>query len=181
VKTAVVDIDNTLFDFASELYKRIVPVCANFPIPPQDWIHWDFWSLFVDKKTFFKAVREVHLDQDKFEPYPDAADFLVSLKECGFNIVIASHRDRNALHATEIFLRKHGLTYDSVYLSHNKTVLFGACDLVVDDCPAILDAAKQRGITAVGLEFPWNRDSDHALFQRLTDIKEAVLCANHMS
>ena len=39
---AMIDVDNTLFDFATPLYKMFLESGINLP-PPQNWNTWDYF------------------------------------------------------------------------------------------------------------------------------------------
>ena len=182
MKKAVIDIDNTLWHFCDVLYKRLKKI--NKAIPgPGNWVEWDFWEEYCSKEEFIKAINEIHLDQDnkKHVPYSEARDFLTTLKEHNFYIVIASHRIPESIEQTHRWLVKHDLTFDEIYLSHDKTVLFEEdCHIVVDDAPYILEKAAEKGLKASGLRFPWNKSNGHngyRLFDNLAEVSRYIL--NH--
>jgi hypothetical protein len=157
-KTAVVDIDNTLWQFCDAFYLELKKLNKNFPEIEQ-WSTFDFWEPYCSKEEFMAAINSIHFDQDndRYRPYPDARDFLLSLKNHGFSIIIASHRLAGARQATERWLTRHLLPYDELHLSFNKTVLFDRAVVVVDDAPATLERAVECGAKGAGLLFPWNR------------------------
>lgn len=178
MKKIIVDIDNTLWDFAPVLYermKRINPLVT----PPAEWLLFDFWKSYVTPRDFYKAIKSIHLDQERFTPYPDAREFLSSIKELGLHIVIASHREKGTLGATFNWLNMHGLVFDEIHLSNDKTVLFDDCWAIVDDSPLTLEKAAKSGVIGAGLKMPWNRDTGYPLFDNLTDtfrhLKERLL------
>ena len=92
-KTAVVDIDNTLWQFCDVLYEQLRKTNENFPINDK-WTHWDLWERHCSKDNFFGAINRIHFNQNSNEylPYPEAKDFLLTLKENDYYIIIASHR-----------------------------------------------------------------------------------------
>jgi hypothetical protein len=165
----IVDIDNTLWDLAPVLYARIREVNPHMP-PPAEWDNWDFWQPYVSPKEAYAVLHNIHLEQEKFTPYDDAPWFLASLKERGFHIIVASHRQMGALDATARWLRRNGLAHDEIHLSHDKTVLFDDCWGVVDDSPITLSKARDAGIVRTGLRNPWNEREDHPLFDSLVEI-----------
>ena len=120
--------------------------------------------------TFFSLIRDIHMDQHMFTPYPDAGSFLTSLKEIGFHIIIASHRMKETLDTTVRWLQTHNLVFDEVHLSYDKTVLFDKSWGIVDDSPFTLHKAKKAGIVGAGLAMPWNKREDYPLFGSLTEI-----------
>jgi 5'(3')-deoxyribonucleotidase len=182
MKKAVIDIDNTLWHFCDVLYKRLKRI--NKAIPgPHKWTEWDFWEDYCSKEEFIRAINEIHLDQDnkKHVPYSESRDFLRTLKEHNFYIVIASHRTPDSIEQTHRWLVKHDLTFDELYLSHDKTVLFEEeCHMVVDDAPYILEKAAEKGLKASGLMFPWNKhngNNGYRLFNNLAEVSRYIL--NH--
>jgi len=173
-KIAIIDIDNTLWDFASILYDRLRYQFKNSVPLPSEWHNWKFWEKFCNADTFYKIVREIHFEQDKFSVYPDAKEFLLELRQCGFSIVIASHRDPQTHTATVKWLQKHRLSFDKLHLSYDKTQLFHNCHVCVDDSPEVLKSAANKGLLATGLEFPWNKrinnEKNIKLFFNLSDV-----------
>jgi hypothetical protein len=99
-----------------------------------------------------------------------------------YNITIASHRTPDSIEETRRWLVKHELVFDEVHLSYDKTVLIDDnCHAVVDDAPHILERATERGVTAAGLVFPWNRqhrNNGYKLFMNLDEILRHVLVAS---
>jgi hypothetical protein len=88
----------------------------------------------------------------------------------GFYIIIASHRETGTFEPTERWLRMHNLTHDEIHLSNDKSVLFSDLYAIVDDSPSVLDKAKEARVVRVGLRCPWNKDTDHPLFDTLPEI-----------
>ena len=69
-------------------------------------------------------------------------------------------------------MKVHGLVYNELYLVPDKSVLFDNHHAIVDDDPLTLDKAISKGLIATGLKFAWNKNSNHTLFLRLTDVLE---------
>jgi hypothetical protein len=179
-KRAIVDIDNTLWHFCDAFYEQLKKINSSFPTP-DSWTHWDLWEGYCSEDDFYSAVNIIHSNQhsDDYLPYPEAGNFLTSLQESGYHITIASHRSPDYRKQTEKWLDKHGLVHDELHLSFQKTQLFDSfTDVVVDDSPHVLEKAVDKGVMAVGLRFPWNRDySDNGiiLFSNLNEILEHIL------
>ncbi len=174
-KTAVIDIDNTLWQFCDAFYLELQKLNPQFP-PIDQWSTFDFWEPYCSKEEFMAAINSIHLEQDsdRFRPYPEARDFLLSLRDRGFHIIIASHRMAETRQPTERWLARHALAYDELHLSFDKTVLFDRAAVVVDDAPATLERAVARGAKGAGLLFPWNRAYAGNGFGLFPDLK-AVL------
>jgi hypothetical protein len=171
MKKIIVDIDNTLWDLAPVLYERMREVSPDLP-PAAEWRQWDFWRSFIKPKAIYALLDAIHMEQERFQPFDDAGEFLSTLKEMGFYIVVASHRRQDALDPTARWLHKNTLVYDEIYLSYDKTVLFNDCWGVIDDSPETLGKARDAGIVRAGLRNPWNEGEDHPLFDSLKQISE---------
>jgi hypothetical protein len=175
-KKVVIDIDNTLWHFCDALYERLKEINRTMP-SPADWVHWDFWESYCSQEEFFRAIEEIHLNQDdeKHLPYPEAGNFLKTMKQQDFHIIIASHRNPGSIEQTRRWLLTHHLIFDEIHLSYDKTVLIDTtCHAVVDDAPHILEAAADRGVTAAGLRFPWNRNGNNNGYKLCEDLHEVL-------
>ncbi len=178
-KTAVIDIDNTLWQFCDAFYLELRKLRADFP-PIDRWTTFDFWVAYCSEGEFTAAINAIHRDQDndRYLPYPEARGFLLSLREQGFHVIIASHRQPEKRKPTERWLEKHHLAYDELHLSFDKTVLFDRAAVVVDDAPQTLETAVARGAKAAGLLFPWNRSyasNGFGLFPDLDAVRGYIL------
>jgi hypothetical protein len=178
---AVVDIDNTLWPFCDAFYEKLKKINGAFP-PPGQWTTVDFWERYCSKKDFMDAINAIHHEQDsdRYQPYPESRDFLLSLKEHGYYVIIASHRLEETRKPTERWLALHKLPYDELHLSFDKTVLFDQAAIVVDDAPQTLEKAVASCALGVGLLFPWNRSharNGFELFQDLRGVLSFILRA----
>ena len=165
----IIDIDNTLWDLSPVLWEHLRTVNPKMPEPTQ-WNYWDFWEKYVTKKDLYQVLKNIHMQQDQHLPYRESKHFLETLKERGFFIIIASHREKNTYAVTEKWLRQNGLIFDEIHLSHDKSVLFSDSWGIVDDSPLTLDKAAIAGIVRTGLLNPWNVDSAHPLFSNLAEV-----------
>jgi len=175
-KTAIIDIDNTLWQFCDAFYEVLRKISENFP-PPENWTDWNIWEGYCTEQEFYEAVNAIHLNQDsnEYQPYPEAKGFLNALKQNDYHITIASHRSPEYMSQTERWLKKHGLVYDDIHLSHHKTSLFNnGIDVVVDDAPQVLGKAVESGALATGLLFPWNRTYSDNGFRLCSDLNEIL-------
>lgn len=179
-KRAIVDIDNTLWHFCDAFYKELRKINRNFPAP-DSWTNWDLWEGYCSEAAFYEAVNVIHSNQhsDKYLPYPEAKDFLIALRENDYHVTIASHRSPDYRKQTIKWLETHGLVYDELHLSFQKTQLFTeSTDVVVDDSPEVLKKAVEKGVLATGLLFPWNSecaDNGFKLFGNLNEVLVYVL------
>jgi len=177
-KTAVIDIDNTLWQFCDAFSGELQKINPAFPRIEQ-WTTWNFFEGFCTEQQFMAAVDAVHSRQDssEYQPYPEAKGFLRALKEQGYRVVIASHRRTEMQGPTEQWLRKHELQYDELHLSFDKTVLFKHAAVVVDDAPHTLEKAVEHKAIGAGLLFPWNKayaGNGFGLFRNLNEVMEYI-------
>ena len=169
MKKVIVDIDNTLWDFASVLYERMKRINPDV-IPRLEWHLFDFWKSYVTPKVFYAVIKSIHIDQEQFLPYPDAKEFLSSLKALNLHIIIASHREKGTRGVSVAWLNQNKLVFDELHLSNDKTVLFNDCWAVVDDSQFTLEKAARAGLIATGLKMPWNKDTGYPLFNNPKEV-----------
>jgi hypothetical protein len=177
-KIAIIDIDNTLWQFSDHFYLELKKINRNFPTPDQ-WSNLDTWEGYCSKVDFISAISSIHHNQDNdlYQPYPESQNFLLSLKENGFHVILASHRVPTTRNPTERWLARHKLPYDELHLSLDKTILFQKADVVVDDAPRTLKKAIEGGVLAAGLLFPWNSayaGNGFGLFQNLNEVLDYI-------
>jgi len=179
-KIAIIDIDNTLWQFCDVFFAELKKINKDFPTQ-ENWTHWNVWEGFCTEQQFYDAVNAIHLkqDSDEFQPYPEAKGFLAALKQHGYHITTASHRSPDFMPQTERWLRKHGLVYDELHLSYLKIQLINReTTVVVDDSPTVLERAVKHGVLATGLIFPWNKaysNNGFRLCHNLNEILEGIL------
>ena len=178
-KTAVIDIDNTLWQFCDAFFEELRKINPAFPRVEQ-WTTWNFFEGYCTEEQFMAAVDAVHSrqDSDEYRPYPEAKGFLRTLKEDGYRVVIASHRRPEMQGPTERWLARHGLEHDELHLSFDKTVLFGDAAVVVDDAPHTLEKAVEHKAIGAGLLFPWNKayaGNGFGLFLNLNEVMEYIV------
>ncbi|MBN1545533.1 MAG: hypothetical protein JW902_02625 [Syntrophaceae bacterium] len=179
LKNAIIDIDNTLWPFSEAFYLELKKLNEHFP-PPDQWSTFDIWEGYCSEADFFTAINNIHLhqDRDRHQPYPEARDFLKSLMENGFHLILASHRVPKTRQPTERWLAQHTLPYDDLHISLDKTVLFPDAVVVVDDAPPALEKAVACGALGAGLLCPWNRayaDNGFGLFSNLNEVLDYIL------
>lgn len=180
-KVAVIDIDNTLWQFCDAFYEELKRINSAFP-PPDRWTSFEVWEGYCTQEDFLNAINAIHFrqDSDRYRPYPEAGSFLSSLRERSFRLIIASHRLPETREQTERWLARHNLPYDELHLSFDKTVLFPQASVVVDDAPQTLEKAVAQGALGAGLSFPWNRaytGNGFRLFRNLDEILSYIVSA----
>lgn len=178
-KTAIIDIDNTLWQFCDAFYLELVKINRDFPTPDL-WTYPGFWEDYCSESDFMAAINYIHYNQasEQYQPYPEAKSFLSSLRAQGFYTILASHRLADTRYATESWLKRHELAYDELHLSLDKTILFNRADVVVDDIPETLKKAVEYGALGTGLLFPWNMacaGDGFGLFKDLNEVLDYIL------
>lgn len=171
MKKIIVDIDNTLWNLAPVFFECLKQY--NPEIPVEDLKRGERnLKGYIPREDLLGVLKEIHMRQDKFVPFPEARGFLSSLKEMGLYIIIASIRHEEARGVTEKWLKRYDLVYDELHLSDDKTVLFCDAWAVVDDSTWTLDKAVQAGIVRTGLVNAWNANRGHSLFPTLKEVLE---------
>jgi len=165
----IVDIDNTLWYLAPELWEQLKKVNPRMP-PPDQWATREALERYMPLPEFFRVLKSVHMRQETYPPFPESQDFLKGLKERGFYVVIASHRSPDTYGPTVNWLNKYRLVFDEVHLSYDKSVLFPGSLALVDDSPVNLDKAVRAGLLGTGLICSWNENSGHPLFKNLIEV-----------
>jgi len=58
-KTAVIDIDNTLWQFSDVLYRELKKINGDFPAPDQ-WSAFDIWEGYCSEADFFTVITTIN-------------------------------------------------------------------------------------------------------------------------
>lgn len=172
-KTIIVDLDSTLWDFHKAMCDLQKSRFGSNYYDHTDFVEWDSWNLFLTEKEFCGLYHEIHMNQHRYKPFKEAENFLKELKNSGFYVIIASHRDNDSKKATKMFLRNHNLVYNKLHLSQDKTVLFNKAGYIVDDCPRTLEKALDEGLKCFSLKYDWNKHLEDKVF--LTDNLNKIL------
>ncbi len=171
---AIIDIDNTLWNFTTIFYEALRTVNSEIP-EPDKWSEYYFWKDYISDKNVYKIIDEIQNNQEMYTPFKDASKFLEFLVfEKGYYTIIASHRSLESRQNTFRWLRKNRLSFNELYVSYDKTILFEKDCIVVDDSPFVLEKAKEKVSFSVGIEYPWNRDRGFTLFNNLSEIQKCL-------
>ena len=153
-----VDVDNVLWAFDQPAYEEAIKLKPDFPSPSL-WTRRDIFTRFgIPREEQAAMFRRAHARQKDYSPFPCAKELLELLSDHG-QVIIASHRDPDSRGDLEEWLTAHYLHWDELYVGDDKASLFVRRNitLCIDDAPMTLAAARQWGITAVGLRWPWNK------------------------
>lgn len=162
----IVDIDNTLWDFSGELYRRLSRINSKVP-QPCDWSEYSYYEKFIDAKTCWGIIYDIQ-GASRFDAYPGARELMNSLWESEHEIIVATNRHPRYKMATQTLLMNNNLVYHSLHLSNDKSTLFDeSIGLVIDDSPHVIDKAKSHNIPVIGLKQAYNVNSGVPLFDDL--------------
>ena len=62
-KMAIIDIDNTLWQFCDAFYEELREINKGFPARA-NWTHLDIWAGYCSEQDFYEAVNAIHQRQD---------------------------------------------------------------------------------------------------------------------
>jgi hypothetical protein len=158
----IIDVDSTLWDFATTLYYEITKEVPVFPTPDK-WDKWAFYKGYLTDSKFYEIVDCVHSNQLNYPPFMTAKLMLETIRRRA-DIVIATHRNQKHKVALLEWLDKYQLPYNELHVSKDKTVLFNDVDLVIDDYAETLKKARDSGVIGIGLRYPWNDKQGLTLF-----------------
>jgi FMN phosphatase YigB (HAD superfamily) len=156
-----IDVDGCLYDFVTDYLDFITAFCGvdERDLRPVD--HWNFYEDYgFDVEDFNEhltdgASRGLIFNQRP--PYFGAVVNLGRLRELGHTVHIITDRGRfghEAIGRTAEWLHEHGIPFDSLSFSKDKTLL--DIDLMVEDAPMNLEALSKAGIQTVRYRQPWN-------------------------
>ena len=156
-KRIAIDIDSTLHHYWEQL-REVVLRRHGVDLPYEAQTQWHISELPAE--AVFDAVLETHGREPVLaaEPYPGAVETVAAWHAAGHFIQITSHRAADAHDHTAEWLDRIGVPYDELYCSYDKIsrcVELGI-DVLIDDSPANLAKAADRGILPATLRHPWN-------------------------
>jgi hypothetical protein len=152
-----IDIDSTLHHYWDRLsaaaHRRF-----GVDLPYEEQITWGITRLKPDQLKL--CIEETHSAEAILasQPYPGAVETVNAWRDAGHFIHVTSHRAETCHEATSAWLESIGLRYDELYCSYDKIshcVELGI-DVLIDDSPANLAKAADRGILPATLRHPWN-------------------------
>jgi hypothetical protein len=154
-----VDIDSTLhhyWDVLAAVARRRFGV----ELPYEEQATWGITAL--PAADLQACVSETHRPEHVLagEPYPGAVEAIGDWHEAGHFIHVTSHRVPAAQEATARWLDQIGLPYDDLrcdFAKVHRCVELGI-DVLIDDSPVNLLAARDAGIVPATLVHPWNEE-----------------------
>src|SRR4051812_39460830 len=153
------DIDSTLHHYWDTL-SEAAHARFGIDLPYEEQFDWGITRLKA--KQLEVVIADTHSDAAILagRPYPGAVETVGAWHEAGHFIHITSHRAEGCHQATSTWLERIGLPHDDLYCSWDKVTR--CCelgiDLLVDDSPANLQKALDKGIRVATLRHPWNEE-----------------------
>lgn len=158
-----IDLDGVCYNFAASVREYL---CRHEYADPEtctDPTRWEFyedWGLTLED---FLAACHAGVDAGLIfthgDPYPNTAEAFARIKGAGHTIHVVTDRSFGTAGASEAatraWLDTHGLPFDSLTFSSDKTVV--RLDTMVDDKPSNFLALQAAGVDAWLLTRPWNR------------------------
>lgn len=158
-----IDLDGVCYDFSASVREYLVNYAASHRLeatpPATRWEFYEDWGLDFDG---FVATCHDGVDAgivfSHGEPYPNTAEAFARIKAAGHTIHVVTDRSFGSNGASEAATRTwldcHGLPFDSLTFSADKTVV--RLDAMIDDKLANYDALEAAGVDAYLLSRPWN-------------------------
>ena len=152
-----IDIDSTLHHYW-DLLERVAHDRFGVQIPYEGQRDWGITVL--ERDQLVAAVQETHSDEniESAEPYPGAVEAVCRWHAAGHWIHVTSHRRDSCDPATRRWLEAHAIPYHDLHCSFDKItrcVELGI-DILIDDSPVNIRAAREKGMLAATLVHPWN-------------------------
>jgi len=153
------DIDSTLHPYW-DLLDRIARHRFGVALPYEEQRGWGITTLPRDQLV--ACIEETHSDEniEAAVPYAGAVEAISRWHAAGHWIHVTSHRRTSCSPATHRWLDAVGIPYDDLHCSFDKVTrcIELGIDVLIDDSPVNLAAARDAGILAATLVHPWNED-----------------------
>lgn len=158
-----IDLDGVCYDFAASVREYLCHTVATHDpeacTDPERWEFYEDWGL--DLPAFLDAFHDgvnAGIIFTHGDTYPNVTEAFARIKAQGHTIHIVTDRSMGepgrSEAATAAWLARHGLPFDSLTFSADKTVV--NLDVMVDDKLANYDALEAAGVRAYLLTRKWN-------------------------
>lgn len=157
-RVAIVDIDSTLWELKGPWWEELKKINPDCPCPGTNG-NWDFHTGYMDLETALDAAKAVHYRQYDHKPFPYASALLRNLRDNGYYVIIASHRDPGTCGATLRWLSENNMPFDDLFCElKGKEALFDEHNVVlfIDDSPKSLEVAISKGIDCYSIKYDYN-------------------------
>ena len=162
-----IDLDGVCYDFAAAVREYLCNTVGSHDpdicTDPTRWEFYEDWGLnlpaFLDA---FHAGVNAGVIFTHGHPFPNVQEAFKRIADAGHSIHIVTDRSMGEPGASEAataaWLHRHGLPFDSLTFSPDKTVV--NLDVMVDDKLANYDALVGAGVDAYLLTRAWNQQQD---------------------
>jgi FMN phosphatase YigB (HAD superfamily) len=169
----IVDIDSTLYD-ALPVFCSLMRSRHGIMIEPIDIVVWDFWKEYeIPLPEWLALIRDgLHTDASILgvEPYPGVVSALRLWYDRGCELHLVSDRDRDRYAPTAAWLAKHKVPVSHLVcepgIDKIRYAIEHGIDIIIDDRPLTLIAAREAGMMAATIRHPFNADllaQDHSI------------------
>ncbi len=164
------DIDEVIYPwiemFRAFVSRSDIQDLVKYP-PPTKWSFWDEWGLTEEQ---FNKEFDAFISVGSFligDPNDGMVDYILNISEKepvalvtarGFFRGLPSSSEQDAKQDTIAWLNHQGLGNLPIYFTDNKASL--KLDILVDDAPHQLEAAREAGITGIAMDHPHNQTWD---------------------
>ena len=171
-----IDLDGVCYDFASSVRAYLVHAGIRFQHQCPEPTRWEFyedWGLSLDEflTTCHRGV-EAGIIFTHGDPFEGTVEALRAMRDAGHTLHIVTDRSfgRSGASpaATSAWLDLHGIPFDSLTFSADKTLL--RLDAMVDDKPSNYAALVDAGVDAYLFTRAWNEHVEDA--QRVSSLAE---------
>lgn len=159
----LVDIDSTLYP-SDPIFIRAMRERHGLELRLRDLDEWDWWRRYITLDDFLALIRIDFHANDEITgavPFTGAVEALREWRATGAKIHIVSDRHPRTARATRAWLASCGIEADAIVLrSPIDKIAYAQAhriDLVIDDRPSTLVAAREAGIRTATLIYPYNR------------------------
>lgn len=161
------DLDGAVIDTVSSVL-RVIDAEDGTGTSAGMVLNWDFSPALLSPRRAYRAFKERAADVwGEARPYPGAAAFYRRLREmaqrAGVPLLLTTSLSSLESGELEAKIGWVGLHLGRseigrlVFCNGNKADLFGAEDVVIEDSPKVLAAARAAGAAAIGIARGWNR------------------------
>ncbi len=155
-----VDLDGVCYSFDASLRAYLLSIGKQGEFPEAT--RWEFYEDWGLDLPAFLTTCDAGVDAGIIfahgDPFPEVAEAFALIREAGHSIHIVTDRSFGSpgasAAATIGWLAKHGLAYDSITFSADKTV--ANVDVMIDDKPSNYEALVSAGVNAFLLSRAWN-------------------------
>ncbi len=173
------DLDGVLYDFGNSVRRYLNSIGREYGFKGDaaEPHHWDFYEYWGMERDEFTQICHSGVDAGYIFSGPardNAAESVRRVAELGHEIVIITDRQfgrvpTNSHRATEEWLAAHGIEYDELWFSADKTIAH--TDMFVEDKLENYDALVNRGVDCYLINRAWNLvPGDNR--KRINDISE---------